>query len=436
MNMPNRPASLRNLSKFRYGKTFSVLLALMFFFLSIKGGDVLSTPLGSYSLEQYIVYNSFVLEFKNNSLVVAFGILVILSFLILRLKSVNGLLRLTPFFFLISLILFFLRLSFESSEHLTSLVLAISFNIFFYLYCALMTKKCDQVAYFVDCLVFGLVGFSFLFVWGNFLIGINGQGFSDGLPRFLGLTSHPNFLGVLSAHSVIILLVFLQRCDFNFYLKFLMLLTLLLGFGLVFYSASRTAILMTFVGILLTLISSAGGSLKKSIWLIRLIAGLFLGAIVLYIFSDFFESSLNFLDVLDRVINSGNTRDDIWSELMEHFYKNPIFGDGSLVESSENSLLKLIATAGFLPGIFFLLSIFGVIQYSLRVIFSKEKFNFSMSCIAVLAIVTILGAFFEGYLIERAGFGPVLFFIEAFVLSLIFDKRTSFLLFQQPSGNI
>ena len=88
-------------------------------------------------------------------------------------------------------------------------------------------------------------------------------------------------------------------------------------------------------------------------------------------------------------------------------------GAGNNAGASESSLLKLSASAGAIPGLLLLISFYIVAKNSIRIILHRQASSFGIQCMAILSMVTILGSFFEGYLIQQGGYGPLLYTMEA-----------------------
>ena len=169
-----------------------------------------------------------------------------------------------------------------------------------------------------------------------------GFGFAENVPRYFGITNHPNFMGVQLAIAMISICPYIEYSGLRSYgglLKYFFLsVSLLCGAFLLYNTGSRTALIFVAVGLFLFVIFTRN---------VRLIVagGIFATSLIVYplVVSNGFTSSL---DVYDR--GGENTRAEAWSamynEIMEflclavgifhHFQKIHIYGGGLHLEFS------------------------------------------------------------------------------------------------------
>lgn len=405
-----------------------LLLGFTLLFLSSKGNDIflISDAMG-YNFDQNINYSSFVLSIKLLSLNLAIVTFLILFFISFIGKKTRQPFYLSPILFGSSLLIYFFRLALEGLDIL-KLFLAILFNFSFLIFCWRATKNNYSILSNnnskiknTDTLSNGILFFSIIFVWVNTLIGLSGQGYIENIPRYFGITGHPNFLGVFSAHCAVINLAFIFGNNLNHKKLLFFIATLILSISLVIASASRTALLMFFLGLILLIFRYFAILKRKKIKpitfifliLATIISIFFLWDALLLIFEGGQES-------LSRLGSVENTRKEVWGTLITNFLKYPLIGSGYGAGASESSFLKLIATAGIIPGILLLFSFFITLKKSIKVLMNTSTpNNWAISGIAILSIVTILGSFFEGYLFEQGGVLVLFFLIETWIISTV-----------------
>ena len=398
-----------------------ILLGFMFLFLASKGNNIFSISDNfGYAFEQNINYSKLILNIKILSLNFA-----ALIFFILLIISLSGKIRkqnfyLSPTLFLISLLLYLLRLLYETPNDI-KLILAIIFNSCFLFFCWTTTKKNRFGIRNINNLINGSLFFSILFVWINVFIGLTGQGYVENIPRYFGITGHPNFLGVYSAHCAIIVAAFIFSNKLNFKNFLFFSITEFFSILLVVSSASRTALLMLIFGIALLFLHHTFIS-KKIIFKISTFIGISMLIIISIIFfwDSFFLIIESSQDSLSRLGSVENTRGDVWLTLISNFLKHPFIGNGYGAGASESSFLKLIASAGILPGILLLYSFYIAIKRSIKILINNSNLiNWGLSGMAALTLVTIIGSFFEGYLYEQGGFLVLFFITETWIVSAV-----------------
>ncbi|MFP3564944.1 O-antigen ligase family protein [Paraburkholderia sp. SIMBA_030] len=231
--------------------------------------------------------------------------------------------------------------------------------------------------------------------------------------RFLGLTNHPNFLGVSAAHSCVLLFAFVLDAKIQKRVRFVFGF-LALGAGwLVFASGSRTAFISCIFGLLLLAFISGG---KKAIRYVFMLSPFLLVGAVIY-----FSSGTSDYDVNSyRFASTQNTRSETWSALLDNFNGSPFWGVGYQTAGTASSYLRALASSGIfgcVPLAFALVIILA--KWCRLVLFVKRNaYDFRFAAIPLL-LTTLTGAVTEGYLLDLFTLPLLLFYMEMFSIAYL-----------------
>jgi len=409
---------------------FTILLSFFFFFLSIKGGSYISISNGFIVVESEINYSPLIALIKSYALYISALTLSLLYLFSLKGKVYNHTINLSLIkFYLIAITLYQIRLFVDFETDKLKIVISIFLLYIFYFFLKNLLNRSLTIKIFIDKLLKSYLFFSILFNSLNLYLYLSGQGYIQGVNRFFGITSHPNFLSVLLVQSCIIF-VFLGMEEGNQIKKYFLFVPMfLISALLIFYSASRTGILMLSVGFICIFINALK-NFKINNFYKKLSLGLIFIFLLIMLFyfifiGDLFISSeINSFDVYDRINDTGNNRVEPWMKLLSNFYSNIFFGIGHSIEASENSFLKLIAVSGFIPGIFLILCFFGLLKIATKLIFTKANFIPGIPIFAIFSLTQFVGSNFEGFLFEKFGMMPYLFLIDLFIISLAISNKS------------
>lgn len=214
--------------------------------------------------------------------------------------------------------------------------------------------------------------------------------------RFLGMLGNAQHAAALNAPMAVIA-VWLFMHDPSRRTKILWVALIAINLLFLGWSGSRTGGLMFMVGLMAVLYSRIG----KSILLLPVAAGLLW---VLALLAETLQIGAN----LERFTSSSNTRDWVWTGMLQAAFENPLIGvgwrGGDL--GTENSYLGSLSAYGI---IYFLLTI------SLLVVSVWQCFNFNIrkrwlrpEHRAIVDVFTsfyamfFAGALFEGYILARS----------------------------------
>lgn len=235
---------------------------------------------------------------------------------------------------------------------------------------------------------------SVVFISVNLANELLGFGYVVGVPRYFGITSHPNFLGVQMALFCIILItsINLSLIGFFYFASFVA------GFLVLFFSGSRTGFLMLGVGALAYLQLIPNIKYKKLILLGSM-------AVLVWIYAGLNDEDLL---VFDRGSTGADTRSSAWILLLEAFLSSPYFGVGFFSGASESSYLKMFALYGIFYGLAYLTLILivlkNIFKSTKKYIFLNSELYFS------LLLALLVGGFFEGYLVDAFSVPVLLLF--------------------------
>lgn len=251
-----------------------------------------------------------------------------------------------------------------------------------------------------------------LMTFTSFLAGY-GYLYAD-TSRFFGITMQPNTAGFHLAIASLSSLDCLVRRARGYLYRIVYIGVFLLSIYLCALTGSRGAISMCLVScfIYLYLVFENSFVLKYSLYSIFALSA----ALILYL--------LNTNELIDnvffnRMINSGDSRSEVWEAMLNALMSNPFFGAGVRVAGSESSFLKALATTGFIFGSLFLATVFSSAYYAYRMLLLqstlKDKFT-SLPLFLALLLALIWDGFLEGTLVEAASFGIFIFLVATQII--------------------
>lgn len=230
---------------------------------------------------------------------------------------------------------------------------------------------------------FFLGGFIFLAL--NILLHQTGLGSVSWKGRLLGLTTHPNFIGmcgsVIAAISFGLFFGERKRIPKAIYLS-----GVGIGLWVCILSVSRTSMLGTAAAFVIILLFSLKNNYLKPLLILLII----LGTVLAISYID--------LQALDYA-NRGNTREGTWASMYEEASKLPFFGKGRS-GATTNAYLFAIVAGGLFGSFFF----FRTILASITTFFTKNMARHYEKIILCALIGLILTtSMLEGYLLDAAG---------------------------------
>jgi hypothetical protein len=218
--------------------------------------------------------------------------------------------------------------------------------------------------------------------------------------RLYGVTNHPNFIGGYSAIMIPFLLWSMQTAGKS--VKIGLLFCALLLFAMVLLSGSRASLASLFIGSFIFSVTSFG--MRKSIFYVFLL--LFMSVPLLMLLVGFSGSS-GFS--LDRLLLTENTRAYVNFELWSVFLEYPITGNPTIIGSTSNSYLLVLARFGMIGGIL-LVSLILVTSRSILRVIREKKSSVSSAYIGSMAVI-LPYSLFEGVLVENFSLGQMVFVI-------------------------
>jgi hypothetical protein len=255
-----------------------------------------------------------------------------------------------------------------------------------------------------------------IFIFANtyqFIINRYAVTFVQG--RFLGTTGNAQHAGVLLAATIPCLMFMIQTLPrWNFFKSFWTTILLITIYFLLL-TGSRTGILMGGISILLFYRNNGGA------WL-RVILFLAISAAIILPFlqPENFSASSTGIDasVANRFTSTSNTREGVWSGMLNTFSENLLFGApleyGSRLGYGENSWLAAGATlglTGFIPMILMGWESVKLI-WQLNQLGNRNSYYFFQSSAVMAGIGSMLiGSFFEAYLLGNITFSLLAFLI-------------------------
>ncbi len=214
--------------------------------------------------------------------------------------------------------------------------------------------------------------------------------------RFFGMLGNAQHAAALNAPMAIIAIWLLMHDTMR---RTKLLWIALVAINLLFlgWSGSRTGGLMFMVGLMAVLYTRAG----KAVLLLPVAAGV---VWVLALLSDALQIGSN----LERFVSTDNTRDWVWTGMLQAAFESPLIGVGwrGGEVGTENSYLGAFAAYGIL---YFLLtlsllavSIWQCIQFNLRKRWLRPEHRALVDIFTAFNAMFFAGAFFEGYLLARS----------------------------------
>ncbi len=226
---------------------------------------------------------------------------------------------------------------------------------------------------------------SFLFLCLNILLHQTGLGAVSWKGRLLGLTTHPNFIGMCGSIATALSFGLLYR-EKDRLAKMIYFSGVLLGVWVCILSMSRTSMLGAATAIVIILLFSLKNNYLKPLIVLLIV----LGAVLVISYID-----LQSLDYANR----GNTREETWASMYEEASKLPFFGKGRS-GATTNAYLFAIVAGGLLGAFFF----FRTVLASIAVFFTRNIARYHQTIILCALIGLILiTSMLEGYLLDAAG---------------------------------
>jgi hypothetical protein len=226
--------------------------------------------------------------------------------------------------------------------------------------------------------------------------------------RFLGVTTHPNFLGVAAAHcSVLFFSVWADR-RLNRVPRMLAFAGGFLAAVLVATSGSRTGLLSMFFGFM-ALIFIVG--VKRFARTAILLTPFLIAGIYLYIAHTSSSTDI----AVGRVISTQDTRGATWLELLDVFISNPLLGVGYDTVGTASSYLRALASSGIVGSIPFVIALCGLTILWFRTVIGVRLYVYDVRfAILPLLVVTLIAAVTEGFLLDLFTMPLIIFYVEIF----------------------
>ncbi|GEM_PF-2001307 len=358
--------------------TIYCLTAVMVFFASFRAPDAEAMAL-SYSVPSYIrILQNFSLPIVLSCATIALYISLVHRSTVNAPRS-----KLLIFYYIFHLIVLGSNLANAGTfdDFITRAVFTTVIFLFFY-YVISPLPFYDSSRYNV-LNAFFLGAYLFLFL--NIFLYQAGLGSLSWKGRLLGLTTHPNFIGMCGAVTTGFSFGLFYR-EKSWVAKAVYLSGVILGVWICLLSVSRTSMLGAAVSIVIILLFSLKNNSLKP--LIILLIGL--GSIL----------AVSYVDVqsLDYA-NRGNTREETWASMYEQASKLPFFGSGR-VGATTNAYLFAIVAGGLFGSFFF----FRTIIASIAVFFTKHiaRYDHKIILCAIIGLILIT-SMMEGYLLDVAG---------------------------------
>lgn len=362
----------------------ALLIYLFVFCLLMKAG---------YGSEDYEMSNLPSIIYLIQKLVTPLSILCILLLFFYQIinKEIVFSLSIPATIYLLVISCYFLRSYFVGSGNILNIVAILIFLILYLVLNSSKTMK-TNIVYILE---FSLGSWVVL----NILIFFLGYGYNfvDGSSRFFGITGHPNFVG---AYSSVALCLFVLK--YKVKKNTIYIFMAFLSFFLILLSGSRSAMLASFLGILMII--------PVYLWVIPFVSLALL--YVLYISNIF--SGLKVFSAIDRMREATlDNRNEVWNALLRDFFAHPLIGSGDASGVSGNGFLTALGGTGFFGFFGFILAYLLLLYVSLKNIFLKKNDLLTLEQIFFSAVVVIVSSLsmFEGYLFDKLGFFPVIFLI-------------------------
>jgi hypothetical protein len=221
---------------------------------------------------------------------------------------------------------------------------------------------------------------------------INGQ--------FSGTTNNPQMAAITLTVLIPCLLFKLESKASSKLGKIFFGMTLLAVLYFVWWTASRTGLVMAVAGIIF-FYRFRQGALFRTAAIIGLVA-----AIILPYFSPtMFSGDSGGLTMLGKLQTAGDTRTPVWIGLLDQFYENPLFGQlltGDRIGFGENSWLSVAANTGLiglLPLLLFTYQCLKLVGKLFRIGRQNPTHLFQCSTLISGIMTVLVGSLFESILV-------------------------------------
>ena len=215
--------------------------------------------------------------------------------------------------------------------------------------------------------------------------------------RFAGISGNPQLAGYVCAVFILFNTHIFTTSKFGSPARWIYAITLGILAILILWSGSRTSALCAVAGLLAYFRLRLG----------KLIVAAGVGGIVLFFAASFFSESL---DGINRFIEGENTREAVWTKLIEDFNSSPMLGtiqerQGEVISASESSYLttlSLMGLSGFIPLMFlvfvFMWGALKVYMARLSRTVNPAQADLVLGCIPIIMIGSVFEGFFLGIL--------------------------------------
>lgn len=347
-----------------------------------------------------ITYHPFVNFLKNNNLF--FGVLFVAISLIGIIKNLNKKVYIgyISILFIYINTLFTIRIFFESFEQGMKLLQSLIIYIFFLLGLVFLRSNLN-INNYSDKIIKSLYFFSIFYTSVSMINYIFGYGFSSGIDRYFGVTTHPNFSAVQQGLMTIILLYFFIRK-----INIIRFLILILGFYLLLITGSRTGVLLFAFGALTLLLLERRFSLFN-----KVLTGIFitLFSIIYFVYFSF----------SNRLLEGENTRSEAWESMVVMISEKPIIGYGEFVGYSENSYMRSMIVYGIPLSLFY----FILLIYVGYKLFIFSRHNDRLIIFFAIYVSLMVSAIFEGFIIDLWSMPKFMLLILVYISSFFSINR-------------
>jgi hypothetical protein len=290
---------------------------------------------------------------------------------------------------------FFRDSGLNSNDILFRLIIDSVFFVAFVLRMPCWIETSADVKWFVRSAAFGGV----MFILISFVQFLADPARIVWMGRFIGVSEHPNFAGVVFSMTMIFSVWLIENSKGIFEKIFWIFLVIVCGLGVV-WTGSRTSCLMVAAGMAVFMFSDK----KWKVFVFAILAGIF----VIWQLSSFAE----FSEPINRLVGGENTREEAWGYLFSQYASHPFFGmPTNEIKFSENSYLLIGLRGGILAliMIFFVLFFIGkqswlFFRNPTHGLFGVERLFFS----SMFAL--FVGSLFEGFLNMTIGYQILLFY--------------------------
>ncbi|MFM7471844.1 MAG: O-antigen ligase family protein [Nodosilinea sp.] len=251
---------------------------------------------------------------------------------------------------------------------------------------------------------------------------INGQ--------FSGTTNNPQMLVITLVPLIPCLLFKLEDKSSSKLGKAFFIATLVVMFYFVWWSASRTGLIMAVASVIF-FYRFRQGPLFRTAAILALVAAFILP----YFSPTLLSGGDGSLSMLGKLQGGTDTRTEVWQTLLNSFYENPLFGtpiQGGRLGFGENTWLSVAATTGLIGLLPLLLFAYEALKMIIKLLtISRRQSVYAVQCNTVIAgIVTIfVGSFFEALIL-----GVLTTPILALLIFLLLGNYIIYCSYQFPGG--